>query len=63
MSENRFGICAARFRLFRRPIIGTVENVVLAAKAVVALHNYLMADHKFYFPPSFGDTLIGGGGS
>ena len=49
-----------RFRLFRRPIIGTVDNVILATKAIVALHNYLMADHKFYFPPSFGDLSIGG---
>ena len=30
--ENTFGICASRFRLFRRPIISTVENVVLATK-------------------------------
>lgn len=58
--ENTFGICASRFRIFRRPIISTVENVVLATKAVVALHNYLMADHKFYFPPLFADSSRGG---
>ena len=57
--ENTFGICASRFRLFRRPIIGTVENVILATKAIVALHNYLMATHKFYFPPSFADSSNG----
>ena len=57
--KNTFGICASRFRLFRRPIIGTVDNVILATKAIVALHNYLMADSKFYFPPSFGDLSIG----
>lgn len=58
--ENTFDICASRFRLFRRHIIGTVNNVILATKAIVALHNYLMADSKFYFPPSFGDLSIGG---
>ena len=57
--ENTFGICASRFRLFRIPIIGTVDNVILATKAIVALHNYLVADSKFYFPPSFGDLSIG----
>lgn len=57
--ENTFGICTSRFRIFRRPIIGSVENVILTTKAVVALHNYLMADHKFYCPPSYPDSSIG----
>lgn len=46
--ENAFGICAARFRIFRRPITSQVKTVVLITKAVVALHNYLMFDRKFY---------------
>lgn len=40
--ENVFGIAASRFRIFRRPIIGLVEKVVVVTKAVVALHNFLM---------------------
>ena len=45
--ENVFGICASRFRIFRRPIIGDVETVVSVTKAVVALHNFLMHGRKF----------------
>ena len=40
--ENCFGIAAARFRIFRRPIIAKVDKVIAITKAVVALHNYLM---------------------
>ena len=58
--ENTFGIAAARFRIFRRPIIAQVETVNLITKAVVALHNFLMVnqrqhgDHS-YCPPGFID--------
>ena len=41
--ENVFGIAAACFRIFRRPIIGRDEKVVVRTKAVVALHNFLMS--------------------
>ena len=40
--ENTFGIAKTRFRIIRRPIIAKSEKVILVAKAVVALHNYLM---------------------
>ena len=40
--ENSFGILAARFRIFRRPINAQVETVCSITKAAVALHNYLM---------------------
>jgi len=40
--ENCFGIAAARFRIFRKPIIAKVANVIKITKAVVALHNYMM---------------------
>ena len=33
--ENVFGICASRFRIFRRPIVGNVQTVVSITKAVV----------------------------
>ena len=35
--ENAFGIMAARFRVFRRPIIGTVEKVKKVTKSCVLL--------------------------
>ena len=45
--ENTFGICASRFRIFRRPIIASVDIVTSITKAVVALHNYLMHGREF----------------
>ena len=39
--ENSLGILAARWRLFRRPIIAEPERVVVYVKAAIALHNYL----------------------
>ena len=40
--ENTIGIMAARFRIFRRPIVAKVETVESTTKACVGLHNYLM---------------------
>ena len=51
--ENVFGICASRFRVFRRPIIAQVDTVVSITKAVVALHNYLMFGRKFGEPNNY----------
>ena len=53
--ENTFGILATRFRIFRRPIIASVENVQSTAKACVALHNYLMKTNNRYFPSSINE--------
>ena len=39
--ENTFGIMAAKFRIFRRPIIAYPEKVTKITKAACALHNYL----------------------
>ena len=44
---NTFGILAARFRIFRRPILSCLETVENITKVSVALHNYLMANKKF----------------
>ena len=59
--ENTFGIAAARFRVFRRPIQARVEMVVQITKAVV-LHNFLMAGRSFqqgtrYCPIGFIDIF------
>ena len=58
--ENTFGICASRFRVFHRPIIAKVENVIAITKAVVALHNFLMDSNgadgsNHYCPQTFTD--------
>ncbi|XP_046855143.1 uncharacterized protein LOC124448176 [Xenia sp. Carnegie-2017] len=58
--ENAFGICASRFRVFHRPIVAKVDNVIAISKAVVALHNFLRSineddDSNLYCPPSFVD--------
>ena len=45
--ENTFGIRASRFRIFRRPIIASVDTVTSITKAVVMLHNYLMHSRDF----------------
>ncbi len=39
--ENAFGILANRFRLFRRPIISSVEKTTKFVKAATVLHNFL----------------------
>ena len=39
--ENTFGIMAAKFRIFRRPIIACPEKVTKITKAACCLHNYL----------------------
>ena len=58
--ENTFGICASRFRVFHRPIIAKVENVIAITKSVVALHNFLMDANRddgshYYCPQEFTD--------
>ena len=58
--ENTFGILAARFRIFRKPIIAREEVVINITKAATALHNYLMRRRQFepenhYCPPNFVD--------
>ena len=56
--ENSFGILAARFRVFRRPIHAKISTVESITKAAVGLHNFLMKDRVFndkYCPPGFVD--------
>ena len=59
--ENSFGILASRFRIFRRPIIASVENVKFVTKAAVSLHNFLIKEQSIntgnyaYCPVDFVD--------
>ncbi len=45
--ENAFGILAARFRVFRRPIHAKVNTTESITKACVALHNFLMVGRQY----------------
>ena len=56
LMENSYGICASRFRIFRRPIIRKVDTVVAMIKAVVSLHNYLMRHESNYCPAGYADA-------
>ena len=54
--ENAFGICAARWRIFRRPIKAKVTTVDAIVKATLCLHNYLcLTDNARYIPSGFVD--------
>ena len=60
--ENAFGIAAARFRIFQRPIITRVSTVKSVTKAITALHNFLMYKYQVsdnenqYCPPNYVDS-------
>ncbi|KYM96257.1 hypothetical protein ALC62_13073 [Cyphomyrmex costatus] len=41
MIENTFGILASQWRIFRKPILASVENVLKIVQATICLHNYL----------------------
>ena len=62
--ENSFGILAARWCLFRRPIIADPDRVVIYCKAAIALHNYLRTtESTVYCPLGFVDGEDGAGNS
>ena len=47
--ENRFGILVARWRLYRTPIVASVENAESYVLETLALHNYLrLTDNATY---------------
>lgn len=55
-SENAFGIPAARFQIFKRPICTTPSNVKDIVFASSVLHNYFRAhSRKTYSPPELID--------
>ncbi|KAM9307268.1 uncharacterized protein KZ484_000621 [Pholidichthys leucotaenia] len=65
--ENAFGILAARWRVFRRPLECHAGNAVCIVKACVALHNFLSytdngnPPSRKYIPDTFVDTPTTGG--
>ena len=49
--ENAFGILTARWRIFQKPIRGTVPNVERYMLACLALHNYLRLTYNAHYSP------------
>ncbi len=55
--ENSFGILAARWRVFRRPIKAKPATVDSLIKACICLHNYLrLTENARYTPTGFIDS-------
>lgn len=55
--ENAFGILAARWRIFQKPIRSSVENAERYTLACLGLHNYLrLTDNATYCPEGFVDS-------
>ncbi|GBN79263.1 hypothetical protein AVEN_87622-1 [Araneus ventricosus] len=53
VSENAFGILAARFQIFKRRILTNPANATKMVIACCALHNFLIANNSaIYTPPS-----------
>ena len=60
--ENSFGILAARWRIFRKPIKAKLDLVGLIVKACVCLHNYLLlTDTAKYASNKFVDSYSSNG--
>ena len=60
--ENTFGILAARWRIFRRPIRADATTVDHIVQATVCLHNYLaLTQNAHYIPKGFVDSEDGTG--
>lgn len=56
--ENSFGILAARWRIFRSPIIALPINIEHFTRACIVLHNFLMYNNKEdYSSHGFGDYI------
>uniref|UniRef100_A0A915KRC9 DDE Tnp4 domain-containing protein n=1 Tax=Romanomermis culicivorax TaxID=13658 RepID=A0A915KRC9_ROMCU len=58
--ENAFGILAARWRIFKKPLSMGPKNAHFAIKAAITLHNFLIDNNSKtveprYLPPNFVD--------
>lgn len=63
-SENAFGILAAKWRVFRRPLVMKPENVSKVVKATLVLHNFLLQeesklseDQRLYCPTGYAGSI------
>ena len=57
-----FNMIICRWRIFRWPIIGIPDRIVVYTQAAVALHNYLRSTEcSPYCPPGYVDGEDGGG--
>ena len=60
--ENAFGVLAAKWRIFRKPIRANVTTVEKITKAALCLHNYLkLTENANYVPSGFVDSEDGSG--
>lgn len=48
--ECSFGVLSARWRVYRKPILATVENSIKIMQATVCLHNYIIAKESTTLP-------------
>ncbi|GFW86881.1 DDE Tnp4 domain-containing protein [Trichonephila clavipes] len=44
--ENAFGIMASRFRIFRKPLMSSLESSTFTVPAAVCLQNYIKSAEK-----------------
>ncbi|XP_053690751.1 uncharacterized protein LOC128739298 [Sabethes cyaneus] len=57
--ENAFGILSARFRVLRKPLALSIENVKFVTLSICALHNFIMCRNEsrtLYAPAGTFDT-------
>lgn len=60
--ENAFGILASRWRVYRAPLLCSVETTEAIVQATVCLHNYLISEaSKEYSPGSLYDAELNNG--
>ena len=56
--ENVFGNATLKFRVFSRSLCAKVETAIDITKAVIILHNFLIADRKFSNNSYFDEILL-----
>ncbi|KAJ8935701.1 hypothetical protein NQ314_012678 [Rhamnusium bicolor] len=52
ITENTFGIWAARWRILRRPINASLDTTERIIKATICLHNYLISNESEQYCPT-----------
>ncbi|GFQ70481.1 DDE Tnp4 domain-containing protein [Trichonephila clavata] len=62
--ENAFGIMASRFRIFRKPLVSSLETSTFTVAAAVCLHNFIKSAEeevpsceRRYCPLDFADNM------